>query len=103
MATICNTRKVIIFKTWFGAAKTFLSISIIFSTLSSYQHAADSSHQVEEVDTLQEAIQEVIESSDKRSAKTFRPPGGVELGIVHMPPHLQDKDPMWSANEMRLL
>ena len=56
---------------------------------------------MEETHTLQYATQEASESSDKRSAKPLRPPGGVELGIVHMPPHLQDKDPMWTANEMR--
>jgi hypothetical protein len=70
---------------------------------SSDQHTTDTSHHVEEADTMQEATQEAPDSSDKRSAIPLRPPGGVELGIVHMPPHLQDKDPMWSANEMRLL
>jgi hypothetical protein len=70
---------------------------------SSDQHTADTSHHVDEADTIQEATQEAPDSSDKRSSKPLRPPGGVELGIVHMPPHQQDKDPMWSANEMRLL
>ena len=70
---------------------------------SSNQHAVDTSHHVKEADTIQEATQEAIKSSDKRSEKPLRPPGAVELGIVHMPPHLQDKDLMWSANEMRLL
>ena len=66
-------------------------------------YATNTSHHVEETDTIQEATQEAIESSDKRSAKPLRPPGNVELDIIHMPPHLQDKDPMWSGNEMRLL
>jgi hypothetical protein len=70
---------------------------------SSDQHTADTSHDVDEVDTIQEATQEAPDSSDKRLSNPLRPPGGVELGIVHMPSHLQDKDPMWSANEMRLL
>ena len=70
---------------------------------SSYEIPADTRQHVEEADTLQDAIHEAIESSDKLSGKPLRPPGGVELGIVHMPLHLQDKDPMWSANEMRLL
>ena len=70
---------------------------------SSDQYVADAIHHVEEVDTIQEATKEAIESSDKRSSKPLRPSGGVELGIVHMPLHLQNKDPMWSANEMRLL
>ena len=67
------------------------------------QHAVDTSHHVKDTDTIQEATQEEIESSDKRSAKPLRPLGGVELGIVHMPLHLHDKDSMWSANEIRLL
>ena len=70
---------------------------------SSDQHVADISHHVEEAVTLQEVTQEAIESSGKHSARPSRPSGGVELGIVHMPPHLQDKDPIWSANEMKLL
>ena len=70
---------------------------------SSDQQAADTRHYVEEAHTLQNATQKTPESSDKCSAKPLRPPSGVELGIVHMPPHLQDKDPMWNTNEMRLL
>jgi hypothetical protein len=67
------------------------------------QHTADTSHHVEESDIIQDATQEAPDSNDKRLSNPLRPPGGVELGIVHMPPHHQDKDPMWSANEMRLL
>src|ERR1700738_486479 len=70
---------------------------------SSDHHTLDISHHVAETDTIQDATQETPDSSDKRSGKPLLPHGGVELGIVDMPPHLQEKDPMWSANEMRLL
>lgn len=29
--------------------------------------------------------------------------GSVNIGVIQMPSHLKDMDPMWSANEMRML
>lgn len=70
------------------------------SAPSPHQHHSETCQPVEGTDTMEEATEEAPKLSDKHPPK---PPGGVELGIVHMPPHLEDKDPMWSANEMRLL